>query len=206
MNAFITEIASFLPNEAIGNDDVEHVLGMVNQIPSRTRKIILRNNRIQKRYYAVDPKTGEPTHTNAELTAEAVRKLVAQSNLPTSQIQCLSCGTASPDQFFPGHASMVHGELGNPTCEVVSTSGVCVSGMTAMKYAYLSVAAGDSETAVATGSELSSSYLCSRYCKRPEIDNGVAEQLEKTPIIGFDTDFLRWMLSDGAGVCRCGKE
>lgn len=205
MNVYITGLGAFLPNDPVKNEDVEKMLGMVNQVPSRTRKIILRNNRIEQRHYAIDPLSGKTTHSNAQLTAEAVRQLQARDGFPISDIECLCCGTASPDQFIPGHASMVHGELGNPTCEVVSTGGVCVSGMTAMKYAYLSVAAGTAANAVATGSELSSSYLGSRYCRRP-VNKTAPEELEKAPTLGFNTDFLRWMLSDGAGAALLEPE
>ncbi len=205
MKVYINDLASFLPNEPVPNDQIERVLGMVNRIPSRTRRIILRNNKIQQRYYAIDPETREQTHTNAQLTAEAVRGLQPYEKFLLNDIECLSCGTASPDQFFPGHASMVHGELENPPCEVVSTSGVCVSGMTAMKYAWLNVAAGQAKNAVATGSELSSSYLRGEYCKRP-LDEEAVQNLDKTPILGFNADFLRWMLSDGAGAAFMSGE
>jgi hypothetical protein len=36
---------------------------------------------------------------------------------------------------------MVQGELGIPACEAVTTSGICLSGVTAFKYACMSVAA-----------------------------------------------------------------
>ncbi|HEY5996983.1 MAG TPA: hypothetical protein VIU29_08165, partial [Candidatus Deferrimicrobiaceae bacterium] len=71
MDAYITDLAAFLPNGPVDNDHMEKVLGMVGQTPSRTRALILRKNRIRQRYYAIDPATGRTTHTNAQLTAEA---------------------------------------------------------------------------------------------------------------------------------------
>jgi len=47
----------------------------VHNIPSRIKNRILKNNGIEKRYYAIDRKTGELNYTNARLTAEAVRRL-----------------------------------------------------------------------------------------------------------------------------------
>ena len=79
MKAFITDIAGYLPNEPIDNDHIEEVLGMVAGKPSRSRKLVLRNNKIKKRYYAIDPATGEYTHSNAQLAAEAVRALMTKS-------------------------------------------------------------------------------------------------------------------------------
>ncbi len=198
MNAYITDIAAFLPNEPVDNQNIEKVLGMVHQTPSRTRAIILRNNKIRERYYAIDPDTGRITHTNAQLTAEAVRRLRPYDGFTLDQIECLACGTSSPDQIMPGHGLMVHGELASAPCEVASMSGICLSGISALKYAALNVAAGITGNAVATGSELASTFM------RSELFDAVsperAAELESCPSISFDADFLRWMLSDGAGA------
>ena len=198
MDVYINDIAAFLPNAPISNDEMEPLLGMVNMIPSRSRRIILRNNKITTRYYAIDPQTGAFTHTNAELTAEAVRRLKPFPGFSTDQIEYLSCGTSQADQLMPGHALMVHGELGGSPCEVNSSNGICIAGVTALKAAYMSVAQGLSVNAVATGSELSSSFMNARFCG--SISQEKIDELEKTPSLSFEADFLRWMLSDGAGA------
>lgn len=198
MNVYITDLRAFLPNEPVTSREMEKVLGMVNQTPSRTRGIILRNNKIQERYYAIDPATGRVTHSNARLTAEAVRLLSPYEGFTLDDIECLSCGTSSPDQIMPGHALMVHGELGNAPCEAVSSAGVCLSGIAALKYAWMNVAQGLSRNAVATGSELASTFMRSELCGG--VDREKALKLESEPILAFDADFLRWMLSDGAGA------
>ncbi|MBU0482883.1 MAG: beta-ketoacyl-ACP synthase III [Proteobacteria bacterium] len=198
MNAYITDIASFLPNDPVDNDEMEKILGMVNDLPSRTKKIILRNNGIKHRYYAIDPATGRTTHTNAQLAAEAVKNLQPYAGFTVNDIELLSCGTSAPDQFMPGHASMVHGEVGGKKCETVSTAGVCLSGISCLKYACMSVALGLTNNAVATGSEQSSSFMRSKMCGT--VDPKRAEKLEKQPALAFEADFLRWMLSDAAGA------
>jgi 3-oxoacyl-[acyl-carrier-protein] synthase-3 len=93
---------------------------------------------------------------------------------------------------------MVHGELGNPPCEVATTAGICLCGMTALKYAWMSVASGESRNAVACGSEVASTLMQARNFNA-EYDSRV-EELENHPEIAFEKDFLRWMLSDGAGA------
>ncbi|MDD2733045.1 MAG: beta-ketoacyl-ACP synthase III [Desulfuromonadaceae bacterium] len=203
MEAYITDMAAFLPNEPVDNQNIEKVLGMVQQTPSRTRAIILRNNKIRERYYAIDPDSGRITHTNAQLTAEAVRRLRPHAGFSLDQIECLACGTSSPDQIMPGHGLMVHGELASAPCEVATLSGICLSGICALKYAALNVAAGITSNAVATGSELASTFM------RSALFNAVtperAAELESCPGISFDADFLRWMLSDGAGAAFVSK-
>jgi 3-oxoacyl-[acyl-carrier-protein] synthase-3 len=195
--AFITGTAAALPNAPVENDAVESVLGQIGEKPSRARRIVLRQNGIKRRHYAVDPISGQPTHTNAALTAEAVRAL-ADCGFALDQLQCLVTGTSVPDQIIPNHGVMVHGELGNPACEVVSTAGVCLSGLTALKYAWLAVGAGEATNAVATGSEVASAVLRAGHFTEENAARVAA--LTMHPGIAFEKDFLRWMLSDGAGA------
>ncbi len=197
MNVFITDLASFLPNAPVDNDHIEEILGRINNTPSRTKRRILANNKIATRYYALDPETGRPTHTNAQLTAEAVRKLRPTADFSPAEIECLCCGSASPDLLMPGHGVMVAGELNLPPCDVVTTAGICLAGVTALKYACMNVATGAVHNAVATGSEIASSYMHAGFFNK---ESDPEEDLAKKPILGFDADFLRWMLSDGAGA------
>ena len=74
--AYITRTSAFLPNAPVENDQMERLLGQINGRPSRARRVVLRSNGIRRRYYAIDPRTLEPTHTNASLTAKAIRGLV----------------------------------------------------------------------------------------------------------------------------------
>ena len=196
-DVFITRTATFLPNAPVSNEGIEPLLGQVGARPSRARALVLRNNGIRNRHYAIDPATGRYSHNNARLTAEAVRGLEGEG-FALSDIEVLACGTSSPDQLMPNHAVMVHGELGNPVCEVTATSGVCVSGVTSFKYGFMSVAAGLSKNAVVTGSEFASSFMRAGNFEA-ENESKVAA-LEKKPGLAFEKDFLRWMLSDGAGA------
>ena len=195
--AYITRSSVCLPNAPVENDKVEAILGQVGECSSRARRVVQRSNGIRLRYYVIDPATGKPNYTNASLTAAAVKGLV-HDGFALDQIACLACGTSNPDQLMPNHAVMVHGELGAPVCEVVATAGVCVSGATALKYAWMSVLSGGAQNAVATGSEIASlGLLAQNYGAEPL--NG-AEVLEAHPVLSFEKDFLRWMLSDGAGA------
>lgn len=190
---FINKTATFLPFDPVNNDEIEAVLGMVGGKPSRARRIVLRSNGIQSRHYAIDRATGRVAMTNAQLTAQAISALGG-----IGDVELLSCGTSSPDQLLPNHAVMVHGELKWPRLQVVSLSGICVSGAAALKHAWLAVRAGDVQRAVATGSELASASLCAGNFAA-EVEHKLQE-LEHHPEIAFEKDFLRWMLSDGAGA------
>ncbi len=197
MNAFITAVSAFLPGKPISNDQLDACLGSVDNVSAKTRRIILANNGIVNRYYAIDPDTGRATHTNAQLTAEAVRRLPQGSAL-----DCLCCGTSTPDQTMPGHASMVQGELAVGPCEIVSTAGVCLTGVTALKYAAMTVALDSSSIAVATGSELTSASLRNDFFQTMTDQSSPEQDEPSHPAFSFEAEFLRWMLSDGAGAAR----
>jgi len=190
---FLTRTASYLPLSPVANEEMESVLGMVGGKPSRARRLVLRNNGIQSRHYALDRATGEPVMSNAELAAQAVRALG-----DVGSVDCLAAATSLPDQVMPSHAVMVHGALGWPRLEVVSLAGICLSGAAAFKYAWLAVRSGDAQRAVAVASELPSTALRARNFEA-EIEHKV-QALEERPEIAFEKDFLRWMLSDGAGA------
>ncbi|MBS1917376.1 MAG: beta-ketoacyl-ACP synthase III [Bacteroidetes bacterium] len=194
---YITDTSTFFPNEPISNDEMEDYLGYINGKPSKAKRIVLRNNGIKRRFYALT-KDGKPTHTNAQMTALAVRSLFKNDPEKLKSLELLSCGTSSPDQMMPSHAVMVHGWLPETNgVEVVSPSGVCCAGMHAFKYAYMSIKTGDKQNAVATGSERMSASLLSRAFE-DEVQKLI--QLEENPYIGFEKEFLRWMLSDGAAA------
>ncbi|KAB1069012.1 beta-ketoacyl-ACP synthase III [Tamlana haliotis] len=194
-DVYITRTSKFLPNNPVSNEEMESKLGMLNGKASKGRRIVLRNNKITTRYYALDDQ-GNMTHNNAELTKEAVQNL-CDADFTLQDIELLSCGTTSPDQLIPSHAAMVHGELKNGNLEVNSPSGACCSGMNALKYGYMSVKSNQTNNAVCTGSERSSSWLMSSTY---EEEMKHLKTLEEDPILAFNKDFLRWMLSDGAGA------
>lgn len=192
-NVYITNTGAYLPHEPVKNDDIETVLGMIGGKPSRARRIILRNNGILSRHYAIDKTTGMPSMSNAQLTSKAILALNVQG-----KVDVLATGTSTPDQLLPNHGVMVHGELGWDALEVVSTAGVCLAGASALKYAFLAVKSGEAQCAVASGSERVSPQLLARqFTAESEYK---VNALETRPEIAFEKDFLRWMLSDGAGA------
>ena len=192
---FITKAAKFLPNDPISSDDMEQYLGMIDGIPSRGKGLTLRNNGIKTRYYSID-KTGKSTHSNAKMTALAIEQLM-DKDFSQNDIEFLACGTTSPDNLLPSHAVMVHGELNSGPLELVSTSGACCASMQALKFGYTSILSGNTTNAVITGSEKLSSLMRAEHFEK---ETERLAEMDKNPIISFEKDFLRWMLSDGAGA------
>ena len=200
---FINKIAAVLPNEKVTNEAMEEVIGKISGKKSRAKPVILRSNGIKSRYYAIDPNTGKYNYTNASLAAEAVKELF-NSEQDLAAVDCLVASTSMADQVMPNHGVMVHGELKNPPCEVVSTAGICLCGITALKYAFLNVKSGESHKSVVVASELASNIMHSDNFEK-ECEHKLT-QLESKPEIAFEKDFLRWMLSDGAGSALLSNE
>ncbi|RTY94012.1 beta-ketoacyl-ACP synthase III [Flavobacterium sp. GT3R68] len=191
---YITKAAKYLPNEPVSNEEMEDYLGKINEVASKARRLILRNNGIKTRYYALN-KDGKPTHTNADLTNNAIEALFDES-FSRKDTELLSCGTSTPDNLLPSHAAMVHGLMKNHSVELNSSSGVCCAGMNALKFGFLSVKSGSTANAICTGSERVSTWMLADKFEN-EVEN--LKTLEEQPVIAFKKDFLRWMLSDGAG-------
>jgi 3-oxoacyl-[acyl-carrier-protein] synthase-3 len=198
-NVYITSTGAFLPNDPVDNERMERVLGFVGGKPSRLRERILKQNGIVSRHYALDD-DGKSTHLNEELAANAIASAV-EGALKPEDLEMIACGTTQGDVPVPGFASMVHGRLATvlpttPALEVASMSGVCCAGMAALSSAFRAVQSGQRRNAVACGSE-----LVSRCMKASRFE--AEASLEDNRDIGyraFDADFLRFMLSDGAGA------
>ncbi len=192
---YINSTGMFLPGEPIGNAQITEYLGIPGD-PKKARKsqkimsTILNQNGIEYRHYALD-KNGEATYLNSELAANAVGEALSAAGLSLSDIDMLSLGTSMGDLVLPGFGNMVHNTLkGSQSFGMVNASGVCSSGMIALQSAWLAIRAGLYSSAVAGGAERSSAVL-----KASRFSDGEVPSKEY-----FSTDFLRYMLSDGAGA------
>lgn len=192
-NVFITRSASYLPNGPVSNDRIEDFLGLVGGVKSRAKNIVLRQNGIKTRYYALNTKQ-QMTHTNAEMGKESITGLF-DDDFRLDNVEVLSCATSTPDQLLPSQASMIHGLLKGNEIELFSHSGVCLTSLQALKTAYMCIKAGLNHNAVCCASELPSAILLS---KNFDAEYDVMSKVEEHPMIAFHKDFLRFMLSDGA--------
>ena len=191
--AYINGIGKFLPGEPISNDRMENYLGKINDRTSKVKQRILKSNGIQQRYYAIDEQQNTK-YLNSQMAALAVRDVLTQTNFDPATIDLLACATSWGDLLLPGFASMVHGELPElPPLETSSNYGVCCAGVTALNYAASQVELGKRRNAIAVASE-----FASRLFKSSKFE--VETNIKAGKQLSFDTEFLRWMLSDGAGA------
>jgi 3-oxoacyl-[acyl-carrier-protein] synthase III len=189
VSAYITSTGAFLPGEPVSNEDMESILGFVEGRASRLKAKILKANGIVSRHYAID-KNHKTIHSNADMGVAAAKQCLERSPLAASRIGMLSCATTQGDLIAPGFGSMVQAGLGLSEIELHTTHGICSSGAMALRAAANNVRLGEHASALVVASELvSRSFKSTRY----EAAGGYAS-------IDFKTEFLRWMLSDGAGA------
>ncbi|MBM75969.1 MAG: hypothetical protein CMK59_11265 [Proteobacteria bacterium] len=188
--AYICSTGSFLPGEPIDNDHIEAHLGYVDGTPSRLKPRILRSNGITARHYAID--SNQQTYIlNEEMAAKAGRICLDRSGLDLADVGMLSVASSQGDFILPGFGSMVQGMLGIPRVELLTAHGICSSSMMALKAARNSVCLGEHQHALVVASE-----FASRLLKKSRYEAAVGGDRR----LDFNAEFLRWMLSDGAGA------
>jgi 3-oxoacyl-[acyl-carrier-protein] synthase-3 len=184
---FVTSTGTFLPGPPIGNQAIDRFIAPLGPISTRIKRRILADNGIETRHYAID-EHGRTVHSAAQMAASAVRACIGASEIELEQVSVLCTGSSGGDLAMPGFANMVQGELAAAPMHTSSHQGVCASGVVALQHAASALALGDHEHALVVASEFPSRmFKRSRFAPR-----------------GYDTDFdshfLRWMLSDGAGA------
>ena len=191
-DVFITSTGAFLPGPPIDNEEVENTLGLVNGQKSRLKRRILKSNGIKTRHYAINAQQ-QTTHQNEEMAVAAAKQCLDGAFIDAMEVSMLSVGTTQGDMVLPGFGSMVQAGLEIPSVELNTSHGICSSSMMALKAAINSLKIGDHDNALVIGSE-----LASRLLKKSRYE--AATEAICSERIDFDAEFLRWMLSDGAGA------
>lgn len=197
---YIRSTGAFLPNDPVPSEDIEHHIGnLENRRAPIIRRKIMKRNGIKHRYYATV--NGKPTHLNVDLAAGAVNNAVEESGgVSLEDIGMIASGSSYSDVFVPGLANLVHGKLDvKHSMDCLSSAGVCVSSINALKAASHAVTLGEHKHAVVTGSESASHILqASRYKQLQSEQEDSSGEDEVDPRQAFQAEFLRYMLSDGA--------
>lgn len=191
-SVYITSLGKFLPGSPVTNERVEDYLGLIGGKPSRLKARILKQNGIQTRFYALEP-CGKVNFSNYELAAKAVEDALSRSEIDRQNVNFLAAATSQSDLTCPGFASLVHGASALPACEIASFQSVCAGSMMALQTAASGILANVRENAVVCASEFTSRFF------RPGLFEETSDFKENGKL-PFDAEFLRWMLSDGAGA------
>ena len=191
-DGYITGAGAFLPGPNVGNDAMEDHLGRIAGRDSLFGKKALRWNGVEGRHYALAA-DGAVSHSNAQMSALAVREALSAARLDANDLAMLAAATTQGDLLAPGHAAQVHAEIGVRAMEIASFQSVCGSSLMAAKTAWLNVRAGEHDVAAACAGEFSSRWF------RPSFYEGTA-LVDAKGRLRAEADFLRFTLSDGAGA------
>ena len=191
-NVFVESAGFFMPGEPVDNEQMDAFIAPLDRMSQRIKRRILAENGIRQRHYAIDAE-GRTVLSNAQLAAGAVRDCLARAGAELASVSLLASGSSGGDALMPGFANMIQGELAAPPLETLSVHGICAAGVGAIQSAAQGVELGAHTRALAVASELPSRlFKRSRFAARGyDID--------------FDSHFLRWMLSDGAGALLLGR-
>lgn len=189
----VAGVGSFLPGAPITNDRLEAVLGPLPNAPDKVRSFVnsvgprmLERSGVQARHFAIDPETGDLTHTFASMAEVAARRALEMAGVQPEQVELLILGCASYDQSTPPTSALLQERLGITTCAEMEIHSNCSGVGKGVQIAFDAIRAGRYRTAVVCYSQLSSVYLRSCYFNQSAMDKVNAA--------------LRWILADGAGA------
>jgi len=190
---YLQSAGYFMPGAPVSNEQMDAYIAPLNRMSSRIQRRILAENGIRERYYAIDTE-GATVFSNAQLAANAIRDCLQRGGSDLGRVSLLASGSSGGDTLMPGFANMIQGELAAPPMETVSVQGICAAGVSAIQAAAQGIELGAHARTLAVASEMPSRlFKRSRFAARGyEVD--------------FDSHFLRWMLSDGAGAVLLERE
>ena len=191
-DVYINGLGAFLPGPPVPSHDMETYLGLVGGKASRHRALVLRQNKIVTRHYALD-RDGTQLYTSAEMAAHALRAAAGTSEINLEDMSFLATSSTLGDMLVPGLASHGHAEHGLPPLEIANFQSVCASSLMALKSAFLQIKSGEHDCSGVSGSEFASRYF------RPGFYEGTTK-ISQDGSLALEADFLRFTLSDGAGA------
>ena len=183
---------AFLPGKPLSIDEVDAVLGRLEQAPRRIQKWLDRMRglmdellEVEYYHYAIDPESGAFTEDNITMSVKAARQAIANAGIDAGDIDFIAYGSAHQDQM-PTASVRIQEALGIERCAEMSIHANCTSAYKAFLTAFDFIRLGRAKTALVVSSNMSSSELRASYYNQE--------------IVKKEELFLRYFLSDGAGA------
>jgi len=189
----LSGVGSFLPNDPVPTDRIDDVLGPLDGAPQAVRVFAERFGRrftkrsgVEHRHFAIDPKTGELTHTAASLAEEACRRALADAGRQPRDVDLLLLSTPIPDQLTPPTTVMLQEKLGVGECVEMEIHANCSGLFKCVQIASDALRLGRHQTALVVYPQISSAFLRSSYYNQAKMTKTQAA--------------LRYILTDGSGA------
>lgn len=189
---YIAGSGTYLPGKPIPFDQMDQVLGTLEQAPAKIKSWLQRMQPVMAElldievlHYAIDPLTREFTDDNVTMSVKAARQALDMADVPAESIDLICYGSAHQDQM-PTASVRIQEALGIDSCQEFSIHANCTSAYKALYLAHELIRNGKNQHALVISSSISSSELRAGYYNQSKLDK--------------EALFLRWFLSDGAGA------
>lgn len=146
MTAYINGAGSFVPERAVGNEELGARLGL-------DPEQIFKSSGIRRRRWAA---AGTPT---SELAARALAAALDDAGLAASELDYLLCGTMTPDRFVPGMAPAVATRAGLGPVPCLDIRATCCNALYGLQLAAALVEAGAARRVGICLAEIQSAWL-----------------------------------------------
>ncbi len=147
MYAKITGVGSYLPPQAVSNDDL-----VARGVDTSDEWIATRTG-IRNRHLA------EPGQTSSELGFEAARRALEMAGVDAAELDLIIVATSTPDFIFPSTACLLQSKLGNKGATCFDVQAVCAGFVYALTIAEKFVRSGSHKKALVVGAEVFSRIL-----------------------------------------------
>lgn len=147
MFARIAGVGSYLPGQAVSNDDL-----VLRGIETSDEWIVSRTG-IKARHLA------EPGQTSSDLALEASRRALEMAGIDVGDIDLIVVATSTPDFIFPSTACLLQGKLGNRGATAFDVQAVCSGFVYALSIAEKFIRSGSHKKALVVGAEVFSRIL-----------------------------------------------
>ena len=121
INAKISGIASYVPDDRLTNDDIAKMV--VTNDEWITTRVGIKERRILK----------TPGAGSSFMGVKAINKLLADLNVPASEIELIICATSNPDYRFPSTASVIAHDCGAVNAYAYDIQAACAGFLVALQ-------------------------------------------------------------------------
>ncbi|HET7775191.1 MAG TPA: beta-ketoacyl-ACP synthase III [Azospira sp.] len=147
MYAKITGVGSYLPAQAVSNDDL-----VARGVDTSDEWIATRTG-IRSRHLA------EPGQTSSDLGFEAAKRALEMAGVDAAELDLIVVATSTPDFIFPSTACLLQSKLGNKGATCFDVQAVCAGFVYALTVAEKFIHSGSHKKALVVGAEVFSRIL-----------------------------------------------
>lgn len=180
-SAHMVGLGGYQPGEPITNEDIARLAG---ELPED----VAAGLSIERRFWMVDPETGEHRENNSDMAFKAARMALDSAGVEAGEVELIIGATGTPDFPLPATTNLVQERLGiekAATLEIRSGGAGWVQGLDIARF-YMQD--GQYDTALVFGSEAISPVLVQTYLGR---DPDKIRVRDRVPL---------YMFGDGAGA------